>query len=109
VVSLASHVIKIYCRIFLSDGIISGIIKYDGSPTPQIDRTISKKLFILFRKDVTSLDRLADSTASPFATLQLLDYCLSRVSLFCSLSLSLFLSAVPFAVVLFLPKSGATS
>jgi hypothetical protein len=51
-----------------------GIIKYDGSWT-QIDGTISKKTLILLYKDTTQkfLDRLADSTASPFATLQLLD------------------------------------
>jgi len=61
------------CRI-----IPDGIIKYDGFSTPQIDGTISKET-ILLRKDITSLDRLADSTAPPFATLQLLDYCLSHL------------------------------
>jgi len=37
-----------------------GIVKYDGSSTPQIDGTISKE--ILLRKDIISLERLADST-----------------------------------------------
>jgi hypothetical protein len=56
-------VICIYTHIYVGDFYPDGIIKYDGFSTSQIDRTISKETIPL-RKDITSLDRLADySTA----------------------------------------------
>jgi len=49
------------------------ITRYDGSLTPQIDSTISKTTllfsFTKIQRKERHLDRIADSTASPFATL----------------------------------------
>jgi hypothetical protein len=53
-----------------------GIVRYDlFLATPQIDRTISKEtIYSSSQRYNISRCWLADSTASPFATLQLLDY-----------------------------------
>jgi hypothetical protein len=66
---------------------LDGIVKHGGFSMPQTDRTIGKET--LYSASQRYLDRLADSTASPFAILQLLDYshfiCTHSLLLFCSL------------------------
>jgi len=75
-----------------------------------------KRLFIFLRKDTIFVDRPADSVVSPFATL--LDYCLSYTASLAYFLVSCILSHILSysrtlwlifaALILYMPKNGAT-
>jgi hypothetical protein len=75
---------------------------------PEIDKTINKETLYSSSQRYNILDRVADSTTSSFATLQLLDYChtLHHSHTF-SHTLSSFAYCLVFtALVLYIPKNG---